>query len=84
MPGEPRDQRWFLGTAAGTVAAVALRPRHGWTLGTTKPDAANTGYGVLGYTSKSLVDRPRGDLVITRDSTVVEGKRIHGMVRVSA
>ena len=84
MPGEPRDRRWFLGTAAGAVAAVALRPRHGWTLGTMKPDAANTGYGVLGYTSKSLVDRPRGDLVITRDGTVVEGKRIHGMVRVDA
>ena len=84
MPDEPRDRRQFLGMAAVAAAAVALPPSDRWTLGTTRPDATNTGYRALGYTSKSLVDRPRGDLVITTDGTVVEGKRIHGMVRVYA
>jgi hypothetical protein len=89
MPGEPRDRRWFLGTATAAIPALAmpLWGRHqplSFTLGTTKPRATNTGYGVLGYTPASLVDRHRGDLVITTDGTVVEGKRIHGMVRVDA
>jgi hypothetical protein len=55
-----------------------------FTLGTTQPDATNTGYGALGYTSASLVDMPQGDLIITTDGTLVEGKRIHGIVRINA
>lgn len=55
-----------------------------FSLGTTEPNVSNTGFGVLGYTAATLVDQAAGDLIITTNGTTVEGKRIHGFVRVDA
>ena len=71
------------------LAVTAAQPQvtvntASFTLGTTKPDASNTGYGVLGYTSGSLTDStpasPGYLYNISADNTVVEGLRIHGRV----
>lgn len=49
-----------------------------FTPGTTQPTASNTGYGMLGYTSASLVD-VFSDVTMT-SGQVLQGKRIHGAV----
>lgn len=52
-------------------------------LGTTKPDATNTGYGVLGYTPATLTD-VAGDVTITTNGTVYQGFRVHGAISIQA
>lgn len=54
-----------------------------FTLGTTKPDATNTGYGVLGYTPATLTD-VAGDVTITANGTVYQGMRVHGAISIQA
>lgn len=66
-------QQWAVGS---TTAFFAL--------GSTQPDATNTGYVATGYTPATLADQAQGDLIITTDGTVVEGKRINGMVQINA
>lgn len=66
------------------AATAHFNTNPGFTLGTTQPDATNTGYGVLGYTPGTLSDQGPGSLVITTDNTVVQGLRIHGAVSVQA
>jgi hypothetical protein len=49
----------------------------------TEPDASNTGYVVLGYTSETLTDLPSGDyaLATQADADALAGKRVHGAVK---
>lgn len=58
-------------------------PLDAFVLGVTEPVAANTGYGVLGYTSASLVNLPTGDyaLATQADADALAGKRVHGAVK---
>jgi len=60
-----------------------------FTLGTTEPNAANTGYGQLGYTAGTLTDDntaagPNYIYLVSVDNTVVQGLRIHGRVQITA
>lgn len=58
-------------------------PLTGFIVGTTKPDATNTGYVALGYTSGSLTDMTSGDhaLATQSDADALKGKRVHGAVK---
>ncbi len=72
----------LMGRNMGRIIRQSATPD--FILGITQPNTSNTGYGVLGYTPATLADQPQGDLIITTDNTVVEGKRIHGMVQINA
>lgn len=51
-------------------------------LGTSQPDASNTGFQMLGYTAATLQDY-YGDYTVAGNGTVVQGLRIHGAVSIS-
>jgi len=89
MPVTILNTGTFNGTGTSAPAGLAAASGAGsaasmFVLGTTKPDATNTGYAMAGYTSGSLTDNtpasPGYLYTISANNTVVQGLRIHGRV----